>query len=214
MFLADRRVIVVSDDQPFRHYTDREVIQVTRYAKLVLDSRVGFLKFLRECCGIKITPFQREILLDEEKMDDDHFWREAKLARVNRRIFGIPEVAPAGSEQRTTALDMFESLFDDYGETYRRYRQSGLHHQVALYSLMSMMQRTRKPEGLQQTSRRYRDMLVKNRNYRRRYLVALKEYTDNPERKNAHISEDSAFLTFLFDCSTDEHLRDRYEVFG
>ena len=214
MFLAEHRVVVLSDEQPFRHYADREIIQVTHHAKLVLDSRRGFLKFLRECCGVKITPFQRETFLDEEETDDEQFWREAKLARVNRRIWGIPETSPTDSDPRPTIKDMFETLFEDYGETYRRYRQSRVHHQVAMYSLMTMMERSRKPEGLQRTSRRYREMLVKNRKYRRRYLVALKEYTDNPERENKHISEDNAFLTFLFDCSTDEHLRDRYDVFA
>ena len=214
MFLAEHRVVVLSDEQPFRHYADREIIQVTRRAKLVLDSRRGFLRFLRECCGVKITPFQCETLLDEESTDDEKFWREAKLARVNRRVWSIPEAGSAESDPRPTIKDIFETLFEEYGETYRRYRQSEVHHQVAMYSLMTMMERTRKPEGLQNTGRRYRDMLVKNRKYRRRYLVALKEYTDNLEREKAHISEDSAFLTFLFDCSTDEHLRDRYDVFG
>ena len=45
-FIPDKRIIVVSDEDPFTKYPDKEIIQIRRDATIQLDTREGFLRFL------------------------------------------------------------------------------------------------------------------------------------------------------------------------
>src|SRR3954468_15343189 len=72
-FIADKKLIVLSDEAPFTKYPDKDIIQITANAKIRLDTRHGFLKFLASS-GVRATNEQVERLLE---MPDGDFWSEA-----------------------------------------------------------------------------------------------------------------------------------------
>lgn len=206
-FVPNKRVIVISEDDPFHWYREKEVIQIISTAEIQLDCKDGFLRFLGQS-GVRATHDQIKQLLD---MEDEQFWPEAKTAAFLKYFPNIPKVFVPN--EHSTVLDIFEYLFEDFEAVYRHYHR--LKPRItpgALVSvLMSMMLKTDDPDKVS-GSRRYRRVLRKNQRYLRHFQRAFLQCEDNGMPFD-HTMTDLQFLGFAAEAS--EHTRpDAYHLPG
>ena len=115
-FVPDKRIIVVSEEEHFSRYPDKEIIQIISTATIALDTKQGFLSVLAGQ-GVAATDHQLRLLLED--FTDEEFWYLAKLAVV---LKGFPSIPEDGSrEQGATVFDLFDNLFEDFDKVYRIY---------------------------------------------------------------------------------------------
>ena len=212
-FLGAKRVIVVCDDDPFTRYPETEVIQLTSRAPFELDSRSGFLAFMKKNRGVTVTKYQEDRMLFE--LDDADFWRIAKLALY---LKSVPELPLERVPGEATVLDVFETLFEDFGETYRRYRNSRTPAPVLFSSLLTMMNKTIDVDQRGGIKPYYRRILKKNQKYLRRYRIAFLRHRDFLSLRmdsDRRAIRDMDMVDFLGDCSdpeTDEDTQYDFEL--
>jgi hypothetical protein len=198
-FLADGRIIVADEQDPFRPYPEKQIIQIISTAEIQLDSKEGFLRFLASR-GLDATEDQLQQLWD---MDGEWFWCQAKYACALNSLANIPKVYPPC--EYSTVLDLFECLFENFGAVYRHYERLRPRPNNAqlVSALMTMMVKTEAPEKVS-GSWRYRKILQKNRQYRRHFQRAVLQYIENELPLNSTMT-DLHFLAFASECS--EHTR-------
>jgi len=199
-FLADGRIIVVDEEDPFQPYPEKQIIQIISTADIQLDSKEGFLRFLASR-GFDATEDQLQQLW---AMEAEFFWNEAKYACVLNSFARIPEVyAPS---EYSTVLDIFECLFEDFDAVYRHYyrlRPRPTNFDL-VSALLTMMLKTEAPEKVS-GSWRYRKILHKNRRYRRHFQRAVFQYIEENRLPLNRTMTDLHFMAFAAECS--EHTR-------
>jgi hypothetical protein len=192
-FIADERLVVVSDDEPFTKYPKKEITQITRNADLQLDTRNGFLHFL-PTIGVKADDEQIEALLS---MEESEFWIEAKLATILKYF---PNLADGKIQKQSASLyRLFNALFEDFGEVYRQWNGLArtMSHTQMLSGLMTMTQKAI-DGSFTGVSYGYRKVLEKNRPFCHKFNVLLLEYLRTRQ-------DEWCFLGFLAECS--DHTR-------
>src|ERR1700730_1146583 len=160
-FIADKKLIVFSDEDPFTKYPDKDIIQVTTSATTPLDTRHGFLKFLAST-GVKASNEQVERLLE---MPEGDFWNEAKLATLFKRF---PTVSHTNAVQQKGALyRLYDALFEDFAPVYKEYNllKSSMTQDQILSGLMTMTQKAERVNRIGGISFKYRQMLRRNRRF-------------------------------------------------
>jgi hypothetical protein len=174
-FIPGKRVIVVSEDQNFAKYPDKQVIQIISSAPLALDSREGFLSFLAKQ-GVKASDHQVRVLLNET--DDRQFWELAKIAAVLKGFPTIP--LSARLENNSTVVKLLDKLFEDFAEVYQHYWQlrKARSTKSMLFCLMDMMTHARDPHRYSVRSR-YRTILRKNQRYLPLFDIGLLELVES-----------------------------------
>jgi hypothetical protein len=191
-FIPWKRIIVVSEEKPFRRYPDKEVIQITSDAPIALDTRKGFLGVLPRY-GVKATSYQLRLLLED--MSDEEFWYHAKQSLLLKGFPAIP--LEGGRYRRSTVLDLFDSLFVDFGAVYRHY-QDLRRDRSANHILQALLDMTAKARELHKHSVHpfVRSVLKKNRKYLPLWLAALDKFL------RAGRSDDQALLGLFATCSS------------
>lgn len=195
-FIPGKRIVVVSEDKPFLRCPEKEVIQITSDAIIVLDTREGFLRVLPRF-GVKATNYQLRLLLED--MSDEEFWYHAKLSLL---LKGFPTIPHDGKRQRhSTVFNVFENLFVDFDAVYRHYwnlRKT----RSADHIFKALLEMTIKLNDVQRysVSPYYRRVLVKNRKYLPLFLVALENFIRCFDRR-----DDWLLLGMLATCSS--HIR-------
>jgi hypothetical protein len=201
-FVTNKRVIVISEDKPFTRYPKKEVIQITSRATIALDTRDGFLRTLAKR-GVKATNHQIRLLRYD--LSEEEFWYIAKIAVVLKYF---PNLPTGGSHEQSTVLDLFKSLFHDFGATYRHYcnlRESRSARDI-LYVLMAMNVKARDLHKYA-VNPYYRKVLRENRKYVPLFQMSLhmwlkafnaapRDYCGEPR-----FAEDTALVSFLWRCS-------------
>lgn len=181
-FEPDANLIVVSE-RSRDFYPSKNVILVTRKSDVKLDSREGFLKFLRDR-GVKITEEHEHQLMNMEEAD---FWALGKQMHVMHHFYA-PEV-----ERSASIFELFKSLFEDFSVVYRFYRKSGAPHKVVFSSLLTMMLKTQQTE-IPGISAGYKKALMANKLYFSNFQRAVLNYLDTD-------MEDNDFVSLLLECS-------------
>jgi|ERR1043166_6477797 hypothetical protein len=198
-FLADDRIIIVDEQDPFQLYPDKDVIQIISTAQIELDSKEGFLRYLASR-GLPATEHQLQQLWE---MEGEMFWNEAKYACVLNSLGRIP--AGYAPDEYSTIVDLFDCMFENFDAAFRHYyrlRPRPNNGQL-VSALITMMKKTEAPQKVN-GSVRYRRSLQKNRQYRRHFQRAICQYIDDDKPLNSRMS-DLHFLSLLAECS--EHTR-------
>ena len=195
-FVPSKRVIVISEDEPFTRYPKKEVIPIA------LDTREGFLRALAKR-GVKATDHQIRLLLYD--MSEEEFWYLAKIAVVLKYF---PNVPTERSQKRSTVLNLFQSLFHDFGATFRHY------HNLREFRsprdiLVVLMEMNVKARDLHKHTVKpyYRKVLLENRKYVPLFQMSLLMWLEatNPAPRGhdskPKSSEYAAMLSFLWRCS-------------
>jgi len=202
-FVTDENVIVVTDDDPFTLYKDKQVIQVTSSAATTLDTRWGFLSVL-PARGVKATQHQIRLLLGDS-MEEDEFWAEVKCAVLLGYFPSLPREPPA-SGGGTSVIGLFDKLFEDFGAVYRHYSElrEGRTARSIMTALLTMFEKasnSRNPD----ISLYYRKILNKNRRFLPLFKAAFSQYYlphfHDKRSRNNPATEDWALLGCLASCS-------------
>jgi hypothetical protein len=202
-FVTNKRVIVISEDEPFTRYPKKEVIQITSRATLALDTREGFLRTLAKR-GVRASDYQCWLLLHD--MSEEEFWYIAKIAVVLKYFPNVP--TEASHNKQSTVLDLFQSLFQDFGDVYRHYhslRKSRSARNI-LYVLMDMNVKARDLHKYA-VSPYYRKVLRENRKYVPLFRMSLHmwlrafRHTPRGYLPEAKFNEDAAMWSFLWRCT-------------
>jgi hypothetical protein len=174
-FIPDKRVIVVSEDDPFTRYPKKEVIQIISSAPIALDTRLGFLRALSSQ-GVKPpTQGQVRLLLD---YTDDEFWECVKIATVLRAFPGDLIPKEGLGKDKFAMLDLFANLFFDFPKVWRAYwRLRRLLSTKAIFCrVVDMMQKSRDRNYARTVKPYYRRLLEQNQRYFPLFVMALDSY--------------------------------------
>jgi hypothetical protein len=198
-FVPAKRIVVISESDPFPWYREKEVIQIISTADIQLDTRDGFLRFLGQS-GVRASHDQVKQLLD---LVDEQFWPEAKAATVLKHFPNLPKVFVPN--EHSTVLDIFEHLFENFDAVCRHYyRLSPKPNNAQLVSwLITMMMKTEAPQKVD-GSWRYKKLLKKNLQYLQHFKRAVFQYIENEMPLNSTMSN-LHFLALAAECS--EHTR-------
>ncbi|MDQ2949568.1 MAG: hypothetical protein M3Y27_27130 [Acidobacteriota bacterium] len=171
----DKRVIVYQSDEDHDPYPNKEVILITPFADIVLDTREGFLRFLAKS-GVRATNFQVDTLLD---MRDEEFWRETRLACSHKCFPDLRQNEQPG-DQDSTFMDLYQSLFRSFEETFVHYNRLTKSYQPTqiLASVARMMANARKLDRLTGLSAKYRALLSENLAHANLFACQLAQFLD------------------------------------
>lgn len=200
LFVGETKVIVIADDPHLEVYPDKEVIQICRDAEVVLDTRMGFLKFLGSL-GVRGTDNQvQELLL----MDDRDFWEEAKIASLLKYF---PRTTPSKDPHSGKLYRLYDVLFTtDFETIYREYYK--LHqtqsHEKIISGLLTMNLKGREVNRRGDFRPYYRNILQKNRPCEPIFKAAALNYFESRMGK-------MDFLSFLYQCSEKSQWRELIE---
>lgn len=180
-FVRGDKLLVFSNVQ-VDPYPDKDVIQISNSGK-PLHSR-STIKDLIQDTGFRLSKVEQDYL---DQVEDERFYEIVKILFVTG--FFPMEVV----EGQTTSFQLFQSLFEAFGDSYRIYRKTGSSHRVLISALLTMMLKTKDCDN-PMLSYSYKKALMKNKPYFSVFQKSLMGYIQsNMEEKD--------FVSFLQECS-------------